>query len=79
MPGEDGYSFLRRLRARGAANGGDIPAVALTALVGESDRALALSAGYQMHLPKPVDLDRLRQAVVRLVTSVERAQTDPIM
>jgi two-component system CheB/CheR fusion protein len=53
--------------------------VALTALVGESERALALSAGYQMHLPKPVDVDRLRQAVVDLVTNTARAQTDPVM
>ena len=74
MPGEDGYSFLRRLRARGTARGGDIPALALTALVGENEKALALAAGYQMHLSKPVDVDRLRQAVVDLVTSVARAE-----
>lgn len=79
MPGEDGYSFLRRLRARGTARGGDIPALALTALVGENDKALALAAGYQMHLPKPVDVDRLTQAVVDLVTNTARAQTDPVM
>ena len=73
MPGEDGYSFLRRLRARGLARGGDIPALALTALVGDSDRAEALAAGFQMHLPKPVDVDRLKQAVVDLVASGARA------
>jgi two-component system CheB/CheR fusion protein len=74
MPGEDGYSFLRRLRARGTARGGDIPALALTALVGEGARAQALAAGFQMYLPKPVDVDHLRQAVVDLVTSVARAE-----
>jgi CheY-like chemotaxis protein len=68
MPGEDGYSFLRRLRARGPAQGGSIPALALTALAGEGDRGRALAAGYQMHLTKPVDIDRLRQAVMDLVT-----------
>jgi len=68
MPGEDGYSFLRRLRARGPAQGGSIPALALTALAGDGDRGRALAAGYQMHLTKPVDIDRLRQAVMDLVT-----------
>jgi two-component system CheB/CheR fusion protein len=76
MPGEDGYSFLRRLRARGTGRGGDIPALALSALVGENDKALALAAGYQMHLAKPVDVNRLTRAVVDLVTNTARAQTD---
>jgi two-component system CheB/CheR fusion protein len=68
MPGEDGYTFLRRLRARGPARGGNIPALALTALAGEGDRERALAAGFQMHLAKPVDIDHLTQAVVDLVT-----------
>jgi CheY-like chemotaxis protein len=68
MPGEDGYSFLRRLRARGPARGGSIPAVALTALAGEGDRSRALAAGYQIHMTKPVDVARLKQAVADLVT-----------
>jgi len=72
MPGEDGYSFLQRLRARGPESGGNIPALALTALVGEGDRARALAAGYQMHLAKPVDVERLKQAVVDLVTGANR-------
>ena len=79
MPVEDGYSFLRRLRARGAAGGGDIPAMALTALAGEGDRALALAAGFQMYLPKPIDVNRLRQAVVDLVASATPAVAVPAM
>lgn len=66
MPGEDGYSFIRRLRALGAARGGNIPALALTALAGEEDRRRALSAGFQMHVAKPVDIDRLARAVQEL-------------
>jgi two-component system CheB/CheR fusion protein len=66
MPGEDGYSFIRRLRALGAARGGNIPALALTALAGEEDRRQALSAGFQMHVAKPVDIDRLARAVQEL-------------
>ena len=70
MPGEDGYSFIRGLRARGSARGGDIPALALTALAGEEDRLRARAAGFQMHLAKPVDITRLMQAVVELSRNV---------
>jgi two-component system CheB/CheR fusion protein len=63
MPGEDGYGFLRRLRALGADRGGDTPALALTALAGEDDERRALEAGFQLHLAKPVDVDRLVDAV----------------
>lgn len=67
MPGEDGYSLIRRVRALGAARGGgDIPALALTAFAGEEHRHRALSAGFQLHLPKPVDMDHLTQAVADL-------------
>ena len=66
MPGEDGYSFIRKLRARGPAHGGNVPALALTALAGEEDRQRALQAGFQMHVAKPVDVARLTQAVVDL-------------
>ena len=67
MPGEDGYSFIRRVRALDAVRGGgDIPALALTAFSGEENRRRALSAGFQMHLAKPVDMDLLLQAVADL-------------
>jgi chemotaxis methyl-accepting protein methylase/signal transduction histidine kinase/chemotaxis response regulator CheB len=66
MPGEDGYSFIRRVRARGASRGGDVPAMALTALAAEEDRDKALDAGFQMHIPKPVDVPRLLNAIVEL-------------
>jgi CheY-like chemotaxis protein/two-component sensor histidine kinase len=57
MPGEDGYDLIRRVRAQ--ESGASLPAVALTAYVGEEDRRRALSAGYQEHLAKPVKLSRL--------------------
>ena len=63
MPGEDGYSLIRRIRALGAARGGDVPAVALTALASVGDRRRALVAGFQSYLTKPVDIDDLAQAV----------------
>ena len=63
MPGEDGYSLIRRIRALGAARGGDVPAVALTALVRVGDQHRALAAGFQSYLTKPVDIDDLARAV----------------
>jgi signal transduction histidine kinase/CheY-like chemotaxis protein len=55
MPGEDGYSLIRKVRALDAASGGKTPAVALTAYGRTQDRVLSLTAGYNMHVPKPVD------------------------
>ena len=66
MPGEDGYGFIRRLRALGAAGSGNIPALAFTGLAGDEDRERALAAGYQMHVAKPVDIDVFTEAVVAL-------------
>jgi two-component system CheB/CheR fusion protein len=71
MPGEDGYAFIRRLRALGVDGGGSMPALALTALATDDDRQRSLAAGYQMHLTKPVDIDRLSAAVVELATRPE--------
>jgi signal transduction histidine kinase len=53
MPGEDGYSFIRRLRARPGQ--GFLPAAALTAYARAEDRHRAIVAGYQIHIPKPVE------------------------
>jgi two-component system CheB/CheR fusion protein len=67
MPEADGYSFIRKLRARGPGRGGDTPALALTALSTPEDRRRAFAAGYQGHMAKPVDIDRLRDMVVELL------------
>jgi len=66
MPDEDGYSLLGRIRALGSARGGDVPALALTALAGDEDRRRAAEAGFQVHMAKPVDIDRLIKALARL-------------
>jgi signal transduction histidine kinase/ActR/RegA family two-component response regulator len=55
LPGEDGYSFIHRLRALGPDRGGNVPAIALTAYARASDRTRALDSGFQMHIPKPVE------------------------
>jgi CheY-like chemotaxis protein len=71
MPIVDGYAFMRRVRALRAAEGGAIPAVALTAYAREEDRMKALSAGFTTHLAKPITPDVLG-AVVRNLASVAR-------
>ena len=62
MPGEDGYSLIRKVRALPADQGGTIPAIALTAFSRTQDRLKVLSTGYQMHVPKP--LEPLELAIV---------------
>jgi CheY-like chemotaxis protein len=65
MPGEDGYSLIRRLRAMDIPTS-DVPAAALTAFAREEDRQEALDAGFQLHLSKPVDASALIAAVATL-------------
>ena len=64
MPGEDGYSLIRRVRT--AASMASIPAAALTAFAREQDREQALEAGFQFHLTKPIDPESLVAAVATL-------------
>jgi signal transduction histidine kinase/ActR/RegA family two-component response regulator len=66
MADEDGYSFLRRVRALPAADGGKIPALALIAYNRNEDRNQALAAGFTTHLGKPVNPNELLAAVARL-------------
>jgi two-component system CheB/CheR fusion protein len=76
MPDEDGYSLLRRIRALGPEHGGDVPALALTALAGQEDRLRAFEAGFQVHVAKPVDTDRLVAVLTRLLKPGGRRHTE---
>lgn len=67
LPGEDGYKLIRKIRELAPEKGGQIPAVALTGYASLQDRSLAIEAGYQEHLAKPVDLDNLVELVKNLV------------
>ncbi|MEW6737045.1 MAG: ATP-binding protein, partial [Acidobacteriota bacterium] len=66
MPDEDGYTLIRKVRARAPENGGCIPAAALTAYARAEDRVRALSEGFQMHVAKPIDPDQLTITVASL-------------
>jgi CheY-like chemotaxis protein len=63
MPGEDGYALIRKVRARKVEQGGDVMAVALTAYGRSEDRMKALSAGYQVHVGKPIEASQLVDVV----------------
>jgi CheY-like chemotaxis protein len=67
MPGEDGYSFIRKVRDLGPARGGSVPAAALTALARDEDRQQVIQSGFQIHLAKPVDVTQLAGVVSWLV------------
>ena len=73
MPGENGYSFISQLRQSGPPRDAQVPAIALTALAGEEDRRRSFAAGFQEHLSKPVDIDRLLQTASAL--AVHRLQS----
>ena len=66
MPGEDGYSFIRKLRSRSREDGGRTPAVALTAYARAEDRTRALVEGFQSHAAKPIDPQELLVVIANL-------------
>ncbi|MBD0267501.1 MAG: PAS domain S-box protein [Cyanobacteria bacterium Co-bin8] len=63
MPGTDGYMLIRQIRALSSEQGGQIPAIALTAYAGESDQQQALQAGFQRHVSKPVEPEVLLRTI----------------
>jgi PAS domain S-box-containing protein len=66
MPGEDGYSLIRKIRRRNPEEGGNIPAAALTAYARTEDRMRAIQEGFQLYLPKPVEAGELITVVASL-------------
>ena len=66
MPGEDGYALICKIRASADPVTASIPAIALTASARSEDRHLALRAGFQLHLAKPVGPDDLTAAIATL-------------
>jgi CheY-like chemotaxis protein len=65
MPEENGYTLIRRIRKLPDPIG-KIPAVALTAFGRTEDRISALEAGFQMHVPKPVEPTELMMVIASL-------------
>jgi CheY-like chemotaxis protein len=69
MPAEDGYDLIRQLRALTPAEGGHLPALALTGYTREEKRNLALECGYNEVLTKPAELEELLDAIRRVTTA----------
>jgi PAS domain S-box-containing protein len=73
MPGEDGYTLIEKIRALRPEKGGRIPAVALTAFTRAEERDRALSAGFQVHMSKPIEPDELVNSIAGLVNRLRAA------
>jgi PAS domain S-box-containing protein len=67
MPGTDGFALLRAIRRMPADRLRKLPAIAVTAYANPDDRVRALVAGYQNHIPKPVDANALAAAIAQLI------------
>jgi CheY-like chemotaxis protein len=70
MPDRDGCDLIREVRSREPDRGGNIPAVAVTAYARVEDRMRILSAGFQIHIPKPINPGELIAVVASLKTRV---------
>jgi PAS domain S-box-containing protein len=66
MPQVNGLTLMRRIRELPRDEGGEVPAIAVTGLASSEDTRQTLAAGYQEHLPKPLQLDKLLEVVSRL-------------
>jgi CheY-like chemotaxis protein len=67
MPHRDGFDLLRDIRALGPDAGGNVPVVAMTALISRTDRARMLSAGFQACLPKPFTVNELWETILTVL------------
>lgn len=75
MPGEDGYELINQLRALSLEKGSNIPAIALTAMARPEDSEQVLSAGFHLHLAKPIDIEELLNAISQLTEKSARNNT----
>lgn len=69
MPGTDGYQFMQDIRLLSPSHGGHTPAIALTAFARSEDRLRAMTAGYQEHITKPVEVHKLAATIGNLARS----------
>ncbi|MFQ4137652.1 PAS domain S-box protein [Nodosilinea sp. PGN35] len=73
MPEMNGYALIQQIRQRRRDQGGNLPAIALTAYAGEINQQQALAAGFQRHLAKPIEPDLLVKAIATLVKPPSQA------
>lgn len=78
MPEEDGHSLMRKIRRLDRKDGGETPAVALTAYAEPRDREAAFASGFQEYLNKPVDIRTLTDVVVKLTDRNSLFSQEPL-
>jgi PAS domain S-box-containing protein len=74
MPEDDGYTLIKKVRALSAEQGGRVPAIALTGYVRVEERTRALTEGYQMFVPKPVEVSELATLIAGLIGRPEKSE-----
>ncbi|WP_143467699.1 GAF domain-containing protein [Leptolyngbya ohadii] len=67
MPEMDGYMLIRQVRALAPEQGGQIPAIALTAYAGDTNQQQVIAAGFQKHISKPIEPELLIQTIIHLM------------
>lgn len=68
MPGEDGYSLIRKIRSLPDTQAANVAAIAVTALARPEDAERVFAAGFHTHVPKPVNIDELLESMVKLLS-----------
>ncbi|MDQ3155994.1 MAG: ATP-binding protein [Actinomycetota bacterium] len=79
LPGEDGYDLIREIRRYEAEHGGFLPALAVTGYARAEDRARILAAGFQAHVPKPVEPIELIATIATVAGRLGRAAKSPLV
>jgi len=75
MPDYNGYTLIGRVRARDRERGNIVPAIALTAFTTAIDRDTVLSAGFQVHMPKPFEPSRLISVISELAAKYGQSKS----
>jgi len=76
MPDYNGYTLIGRVRARDRERGDIVPAIALTAFATAIDRDTVLSAGFQVHMPKPFEPSRLISVISELASKYGKSNAN---
>ena len=71
MPGEDGYTLMNRIRKLSAEDGGEIPALALSAFASNDNKQKAFTVGFQKYHTKPFEPDGIIEDILQLVNKAE--------
>jgi CheY-like chemotaxis protein len=78
MPDYNGYTLIGRVRARDRERGSIVPAIALTAYTTAIDRDTVLSAGFQVHMPKPFEPPQLISVIADLASKYKVSSNETV-